>query len=271
MRSWATKRSAGSSIAARSTPRASRASRGSRAFRAAGRAAAAVAASRISSSTSAVVAAGRGGAGGFDAADIFADLFGGGARAWRSLRRLRPAAAHADPRRGRAGRRHGHARRERARREQACEPADRAHSRGVGARRHRGWQVDPSQGAGPTGRQRRLDGRCDRHRDDRPPSSFSCGRQRPKARPADHALRGGARGQGRGADARGAGRDEHPGRHQRRTYVAAARKGPADLGEDAGRPAGCAAHRAARRRGDEPERFRAHAKRDAAPTTRASR
>ena len=71
----------------------------------------------------------------------------------------------------------------------------------------------PAEGAGACrpGRPRRR--RAD-HGVDRAASAVRARRRRPAARAADHALRGGARRQGAGADARRRGRACDPGRHQ---------------------------------------------------------
>ncbi len=71
---------------------------------------------------------------------------------------------------------------------------------------------------------------------DRAASDVHAGRRRSAARPAGHALRGGARRQGAGADARRRGRTGDPGRHQCGPHLPPQGQGPQGEGR---RPAIC--------------------------------
>ena len=168
--------------------------------------------------------AGGGFGGGFE--DLLRGMFGGAA----ARRRARPSVRAGGFRRGRrrpgpargldhplAGRRQGH--------QDARASADRQGGRGEDPGRPRQRPADPAQGPGLAERDRQGRRRAD-HRQRRAASGVQAGRRRPAARSADHALRGGARRQGAGADARRRGRTGDPARHQFRPHLPAQGQGP---------------------------------------------
>ena len=160
---------------------------------------------------------GGGGGGGFE--DMLRDMFGGAA-----ARRARGGFGSSSSRRisaqpatgaGSSRRAHHHAcRRPRKRHQGARASADRQGRRGQDSGRPR-RAASRSASRARAGRAPRRQGRrCADHGQRRAASAVQARRRRPAARSADHALRGGARRQGAGADARRRGRAGDSRRHQ---------------------------------------------------------